>query len=101
MHRLIIMRKDGTLAYVYPKDGVSWETSKKRAYRTDHNAVCQVLNKSGQIKPLTESIYFEASSVPLRSKMNDQTLGNDLIHELFVKAGSKVESGFFDFLRRS
>jgi len=76
-----------------------WFKHKKRSYRLDREAICQVMEKGNRIKGTVEALYIEGFPLPLRSNLNVKTVTQEHLKETMSKAGNKPVKSFWDRIR--
>ena len=98
--RAIIYSIDHGVSIIYPSDKGNWFPFRGRSYRKDRKAICQVMEKGNQIKPIVEALYVEGNPVPLRSTLKSENVTLEHLEELVAEATNKPTKGFLDTLLR-
>ena len=76
----------------------NWFSHEHRSYFIDRAAICQVVEKEGQLKGIVEALYIEGNPVPLRSTVDPYEITITHRKELQSAATNKPQSGFWSKL---
>jgi hypothetical protein len=98
IYRAIIVGIDNDFSYLIVKNAGNWIDFQGRSYRKVQEANGQVTEKSGQVKGIVETIYFEGNPVPINCDLDPKEATLQIFKEVHSSAFAQPQTSLWNKL---